>query len=116
MFFHPIVAPTDECADRGGGSIQNVDSILLDDSPKPIGLGPVRCAFIHDNSCAIRERTIDDVAVTGDPSHIGCAPKDVLIADIEDVLGGAINLHEVTPGGVQNCLWFAGRSACVEKV
>ena len=100
MFRNPIIAPTDERADRGRGSIKNIDSILFDDSPEPIRLGPVRCAFIHDNSCAIRERTIDDVAMTGDPPDIGRAPKDILIADIKDVFGGAINIHQVAACGV----------------
>ena len=54
--------------------------------------------------------------MTGDPPHIGCAPKDILIANVEDVFGGAINVHEVTAGGVQDSFRFAGRSACVEKV
>src|SRR5580765_3925246 len=116
MFPDPIITPTDECADRGRGSIKNVDPILFDDSPEPIRLWPVRCALIHDNSCAIRERTIDDVAVTGDPAHISCAPKNILIADIEDVFGGAINVHQVAAGRVQNSFRFAGRSARVEKI
>src|SRR6478609_3863793 len=116
MFPDPIIAPTNERADRGRGSIKNVDPILFDDSPEPIGLWPVRCAFIHDNSCAIRERTIDDVAVTGDPADIGCAPENILIADIENVFGRAINVYQVTAGGVQNPFRFAGRSAGVEKV
>src|SRR4029453_17314327 len=101
---------------RGRGSIQNVDPVLFDDLPKTIGLWPVRRSLIHDNSCAIRERSVDDVAVTGDPPNIGCAPKDILVPDIEDVFRGAINAHQVAAGRVQNTFRLAGRSAGVKKV
>ena len=111
-----MIAPPNESADRRRRGVKNGDLVFLDDSPKPIGLGPVRCAFVHHNCCAIRQRAIDDVAVTGDPAHIGCAPKDVFIANIEDVLCGRINLHEITTGGMQDSLRFASRSARVEKV
>src|SRR6187399_227624 len=116
MFLDPIVTPADEGADRRRGSIKNVDPILFNDFPKAIGLRPVRGALVHDNSCAIRERTIDNVAVTGDPADVGGAPKDILIANVKDVFGGAINIHEVAGSSVQNSFRFAGGAARIEKI
>ena len=116
MFRHPLVAPSNERADRCRRGIKNVDPIVFDDFPEPIWLGPIRCALVHDNSCAIRERTIDDVAMTGHPTDIGRAPKDILIAKIEDIFGGGINAHQITTGGVQNSFRFSGGPARVEKV
>src|SRR4029078_48184 len=100
MFLDPIVTPADESADRRRSSIKNVDPILFNDFPKPIGLRPVRSALVHNDSCAIRERTIDNVAVTGDPADVGGTPKDILIANVKDVFGGAINVYQVAAGGV----------------
>src|SRR5262249_42472851 len=108
--------PADKCADCGWGSIENIDPVLFDDSPEPIGLGPVRRALVHDNCRAIRQRTIDNIAVTRDPTNVGCAPKNIFVADVEDVFGGAINIHQITGGGVQNPFRFARRSARVEEV
>ena len=113
---HPLIAPANESADRRRRSIKNVDPIFLDDSPEPIRLGPVRRAFVHDDGRAIRERAINDVAVSGDPADIGRAPINIFIADIEDVFGGRINAHQITAGGVQNSFRFSGRSAGVKNV
>ena len=86
MLFHPVIAPANECADRRRSGIENVDPIFFDDFPKSIRLGPVGCAFVHHGRCTIRERTINNVTVTGDPAHISRAPKNIFIANVEDVL------------------------------
>src|SRR6266436_6761999 len=116
MFRHPLVAPANKCANRRRGGIKNVDPIFFDDFPKPIGLRPVWCAFVHDHRGPIRQRTINDIAVTGDPAHVGRAPKDVFIANIEDVFHGGVNTDEITTSGVQNSLWLSSGPAGVEKV
>src|SRR5437667_279252 len=116
MFRHPFVAPANKCANRRRGSIKNVDPIFFDDFPKPIGLRPVRCALVHDDRGAIGKRSIDNITVTGDPPHISRAPKDIFIANVEDVSGGRINMYEITAGGVQNSLWLSSGPAGVEKV
>jgi len=116
MFRDPLVAPANKRADRRRSRVENVDSIFFDDFPKPIGLGPVRRAFVHNNGGAGGERAIDDVTMPGYPAHISRAPEDIVVANVEDVLGSRINVHEITTGGVQNSFWFSGGSACVKKV
>ena len=100
MFRHPFVAPANKCANRRRGSVKNVDPIFFDDFPKSIGFGPVRCAFVHYDRGAIREWTIDNITMTGDPPDVGRTPKDIFITNIEDVFRGRINVHQVTAGGV----------------
>ena len=45
------------------------------------GSGQFGAPSYMTTGCAIRERTIDDIAVAGDPTDIGRAPEDILIAD-----------------------------------
>src|SRR6266404_9963961 len=65
MLFHPMLTPANKRTDRRWSCVENVDSILFDDFPESIGFRPVRRTFIHNNRGAVRERTIDDVTVTG---------------------------------------------------
>src|SRR5206468_2179289 len=55
-------------------------------------------------------------AVAGDPAHVGRAPKDVFIANIEDVFHGGINADEITTSRVQDSLRLSSGSTGVEKV
>ena len=86
MFCHPLIAPANKCADRRRRGVKDVNVIVFDDFPETIRLGPVRCALVHNSRRAIRERTINNVTMTGDPADIGGAPKDIFIANVEDVL------------------------------
>src|SRR5438477_6334139 len=116
MFRRPLVAPSNECADRCRRGIEDVDPIVFDDFPEPIWLWPIRCALVHDNRSAVRERTIDNVTMTGYPADVRGAPENIFVAKIEDIFGGRINAHQITTGRVQNSFWFSGRPACVKKV
>src|SRR5213593_2941706 len=116
MFCYPFVAPANKCADRRRGGVKNVDPIFLDDFPEPIGLWPVRGALVHDNCCAVRQRAVDDVTMTGHPTDVSGAPENIFIANIEYVLGGRIDAHQITTGGVQDSFGFSGGPTCVEKV
>src|SRR5678815_4052567 len=49
-----------------------------------IGLGKVRRTFVHDGSRTIRERTVNDVTMTGDPTDVGRTPVDVIVFEIKN--------------------------------
>jgi hypothetical protein len=91
VLFHPIVTPANERPNRGGSGIKNGDAIIFNDSPKSIGLGPVRRALIHQGGGTQAERAINNVTVTGDPADIRCAPEKILVANIEDIFRRCIN-------------------------
>src|SRR5437016_13748434 len=116
MFRYPIIAPANECPDRRRSGVENVDAILFDDLPEAIGLWPVRRAFIHNGRRPIGQRTINNVTVTGDPADIRGAPKNIFIANVEDVLGGRVNADQITACGVQDSFRFPSRAARIEKV
>src|SRR2546430_7468593 len=116
MFRYPIIAPANECPDRRRSGVENVDAILFDDLPEAIGVWPVRRAFIHNGRRTIGQRTINNVTVTGDPADIRGAPKNIFIANVEDVLGGRVNANQITARGVQDSFRFPGGAAGIEQV
>ncbi len=71
-------------------------------------------AFEHQRRRAVGERTVDDVAVAGDPADIRRAPVDVVVVIVEHVLVGHRGEHQVAAGGVQYPLRLAGRTGGIE--
>src|SRR6266478_9900990 len=116
MFRHPIVAPANESADCCRSGVKNVDSIFFDDFPEAIGLGPVRGPLVHNSRRTIRQRTINDIAVAGNPADVGGAPKNVFITNVEDILHGRVNTDEITTSGMQDPLRLPGGTAGIEKI
>ena len=108
VLFRPLVAPLDEGANRGGRGVENVHFVARDDRPETVGLGEIRRAFVHHAGGAVLQRTVDDVAVPGDPSNISGAPVRVLVFEIEDPFGGEIGADGISSGGVNDALRFAG--------
>src|SRR4030095_6705308 len=111
-----MVAPANKCANRCWRGIKNVDPIFFDNFPEPIGLRPIGRAFVYDGCRTVGERTIDNVAVAGDPADIRRAPKDIFISNVEDVLGGRINSDQITACSVEDAFWFASGATRVEKI
>ena len=73
-------------------------------------------AFVDDLGDAVREGSVDDVGVSGDPADVGGAPVDVLSRFvIEDVVVGVRGLGEVTAGGVDDALGLSGGAGGVEN-
>src|SRR5439155_17889311 len=111
-----MVAPPNESADRRRRGVKNADLVFLDDSPKPIGLGPVRCAFVSHNCRTIRQRTINNVAMAGHPADVSGAPKNIFVANVEDVFHSRMDADEITACRMQNSLRFPSRAARIQKV
>src|SRR2546423_1728692 len=57
-----------------------------------------------------------DIAMSGDPADISRAPKNIFIANVEDVFRGAVNPDEIAARGVENSFRFSGRTAGVKNV
>src|SRR5438067_9934978 len=116
MFRHPLVSPADERADRRRGGVQNIDTIFFDDFPEAVRLRPVWHPLVHDSRRTIRQRTINNVAVPGHPADVSGAPKNIFVANVEDVFHGRIDAHEITACRMQNSLRFPSGTAGIEKV
>ena len=70
---------------RSRRHIENIDLVLIDDLPDAARIGPIRQAFVHDDGCAIREWSIDDVTMPRDPANVCGAPVDIPVVVIEYV-------------------------------
>jgi hypothetical protein len=52
----------------------------------------------------LAQGAVDEVAVARDPTHVGGAPVNVLVAQIEDVFGSDVSAQKITTCGVENAL------------
>ena len=112
-----VVAPLHEGSDGGGRRVELRDLVLLDDLPQAIVAGVVRDAFVDHAGRAVGQRSVDDVAVAGDPADVGRAPVHVrVLVEVEHVLVGERHLRQVATGGVHDALGLAGRPRRVEEV
>ena len=87
----------------------------LDHRPESPEIGEVGRAFVHEDRCAITQWTIDHITVPGDPADVGRTPVDILVVQVEDILGRQMRADEIAAGGVDNALGFAGGSAGIEN-
>ena len=88
--------------------------MLVDHLPEPAGVRIVGYAGEHQGRRPVGERTVDDVGVTGDPTHVGGAPVDVPVLVVEDVAVGRCRVHHVAAGRVKHALGFAGGAGGIE--
>src|SRR4051794_10685954 len=54
--------------------------------------------------------------MAGDPTDVGCTPKNVVILNVEDIFCGGVNSDQITGGGVKDSFRFAGRAAGIKDV
>ena len=115
MLQRPLLAPLDERANRRGRGVENVHPVTFNDVPEAIRLGPVGRAFIHKRRRAVRQRAINNVAVTGDPPDICGAPINVFVLNVEDPFCGEMCLQQVAAGRMENAFWLSRRTGCVKN-
>ena len=109
-------APLHVRADRRRGGVEDVDLVALDDRPPPVLVGVVRHPLVEDAGRPVAERAVDDVAVTGHPADVGCAPVDRLGLDVEDVVMRRRDADEVAGRRVGDSLRLRSRPARVEQI
>ena len=76
----------------------------------------IRRALVHQLRNPERKRAVYDVRMSRHPTDVCGAPEDVGIFQIEHPFRRRIYLRQVSAGGVQNALRFAGRSRRIEDV
>ena len=103
-----------EGPDRRGGGVEDRAAMLLNHLPEGTWLARPGSTLVHHRGGAIRERPVHDVAMAGDPAHIGGAPVDVVVTDVEDPLEGEVGPEVVAGSGVHHPLGLAGGAGGVE--
>ncbi len=103
------IAVAHERTDCRRGRVENIDVVLVDDLPEAARVRVVRHALEHERRRAVRERPVDDVAVTRNPAHICGAPVNVPVVIIEDVLVRHGCKQQVAGRGMQNAFRLTRR-------
>ena len=114
VFCHRRVACLHQRADRGRRRVDGVDLVLVADLPEPRHARIVRHALEDHRGRAVRERAVDDIAVSGHPADVGGAPVDVALVVVEHILVGQRGVDQIAAGGVQHTLGLSGRARRVE--
>ena len=89
--------------------------MLFADFPKSTPIGVIGYTFIHHCGRPIRQRAIRDVAVTGYPADVSCAPVDITRSIIEDIVKCGCDIGEVPASGMQHAFGFSGRPRGVQN-
>src|ERR1019366_223358 len=116
VFVRPLIAPAHERADGSRRGVKDGDFVFVYDAPEAVGLGPIRCPFVHEGGRAVGGGAVGGVAVAGDPADVGGAPECVLLFQVEDVFRRQIHAEQIAGGAVQYALGFTGAAAGVENV
>src|SRR5262249_21364229 len=99
VLLRPFISPFDKGSNRRGCRVKDIYLVAIDDAPETVGLGIVGRTFIHQAGSAILQGSVDDVAVTRNPTDVGCAPVGVFLLQVENPLGGQIGANRVAAGG-----------------
>ena len=78
------------------------------------GVGIARNALEHQRGRAVGERTVDDIAVAGDPAHVRRAPVDVAVMVVEHVLVRDRRVDEIATRRMHDALGASRRAGGVE--
>ena len=116
IFVRPLFAVFHQQSNRRGRRIENVHSVPLDQVPPPSRRGIVRLAFHHQDSRAVEEGPIDDIAVSRHPARIGDTEVHILVLEIEYQFGREIRADHVAAMDVLHPFGRTGSTRGVEKI
>ena len=88
VLINPLIPLPHEGPDGGGGGIEQIDLVLVDDLPEAAGVGVGRHPLKEEARRAAGEGAVDDVAVARHPPDIGGTEEGVLLLVIKDPLEG----------------------------
>jgi len=111
---HEGVAFAHQGAQRSRRGVEDGDVPFIADLPEAAVVGIVGHPFEHQGRRAIRERTIDDIAVAGDPADVGRTPIDFAGPVIEHLRMGHRRPEQIAARAVQDALGRAGGTGGVE--
>ena len=106
--FNRFIAFCHQSADGGRRGIQNIDLVLIHNLRHTRRGRPVGHAFEHQRGCAAGQRTVQQVAVPGYPTHVSGTPIDIALMVVKHVLKGGCGVDQISAGGVQHALRLAG--------
>ena len=106
--FDRIISFAHQGANRGRRCITDIDLVLVADFPESRCRRVVGYALEHQRDRAVRQRTVDNVAMPGDPADVSRAPVYIAGPIVEHVLVSHCSVNEIAAGRVQDTFRFAG--------
>src|ERR1700754_1339403 len=77
LVLHKVKPKTHQASDGRRGRIKDVHFEFVYDVPETAGIGPGRDPFEKQGGGTRAQRTIYDIAMTGDPADVGCTEMDI---------------------------------------
>ena len=111
---HPIVAFALEGANGRRSGVEDRDAEPVDRLPEAAEVGIVGDAVEHDALRSHHQRSVNDVAMPGDPADVGSAPEDVVGPIVEDPVEGRRDPGCVAAGSVDDALRLSGGPGSVK--
>ncbi|MBT9137389.1 MAG: hypothetical protein DDT34_02481 [Firmicutes bacterium] len=105
----PLFTESHQRANRGRRRIELVHAMLIDDVPKTPGVGIRRNTLEHDGRSSKGKRTVNHVAVSGDPPDVGGTEEDILVVIVESVLERNRGEEQVPARRMQHTFRLPGR-------
>ena len=111
------IAPAHEAANGGWRCVKVCDFMARNDPPESILGWEIRRTFIHERRHAVRQHSVHDVTVPGDPTDVRGAEIHLLVPwhQIECPARSGRSEHHVTTSGVQDSFGLTGASRCVQE-
>ena len=81
--------------------------MFLDHFPESSRIGVSRHPFEDNSRCAIQERTVQNIGVSGDPPDIRRTPIDVILFIIEHIFKSICCVNHVACASVKHSFRFS---------
>src|SRR6185312_11498631 len=107
MLSGPLLTESHQATNSRWGCIKNRYLIFLNDTPPSIRSGISWCALKHHARCPVHQWTIDNIAVSCDPTYISGTPIDIVAFDVKDKFGGGIHSYCVATMNMYDAFGFA---------
>lgn len=101
---------------QGGGSDVKLSNLVLGNNipvAREVGVGG--SALENNSGHTKHERSVDNVGVACNPTHIATAEVTIAVVEIKNVLAGDSGTEQVASGAVQNTLGLASRTRGIQE-
>src|SRR5690554_5592656 len=103
-----------ERSDGGGRGIEVRDLVFFADVPEARSAWPGGNPLEHDLLAAVKQGSVDDIAVARDPPNVRGTPEDVVGSDLENVFKGFPAPYHITRGGVNQTFGGSGGAGSID--
>ena len=105
---HGIVTLAHESADRRRCRVNNIHLMLVAHLPETGSRRIIRYALEHQSDGTVRQRPVNNVAVPGYPTDVGCAPVNVTRVIVENILMRQRRIDQISAARVKHAFRLTG--------